>query len=242
LGEEQYRLEIGEDWAAASERWAAGGCVYSTSFALMDADDDAVLQRALRQLQALGAKPAAAIFARNLRKCSPLHVPRGHRATTRPNPASLTPRELQVLTLLAGGLRNSEIAARLFCRRRPSTTTSPRSFASSASGTERNALIEPRCIPRLRPLEELPAWLEQGASRAARERPPWEAKAPFGELAAAGFAKLVISGTHPVFEAVCDTLVGPDQSGAGDRPRPPVHDSRRPRGLQLTRARVPQPS
>lgn len=143
LGEEQYRLEIGEDWAAASERWAAGGCVYSTSFALMDADDDAVL-RALRQLQALGAKPAAGIFARNLRKCSPLHVPRGHRATTRPNPASLTPRELQVLTLLAGGLRNSEIAARLFCRRRPSTTTSPRSFASSASGTESNALIEPR--------------------------------------------------------------------------------------------------
>ena len=55
--------------------------------------------------------------------------------------------------------------------------------------------------------EELPAWLEQGASHAARERPPWEAEAPFGELAAAGFLKLVISGGHAsVFEAVCDTL------------------------------------
>ena len=105
---------MGGDWAAASERWAAGGCVYSTSFALMDADDDAVLQRALRQLQALGAKPAAAIFARKLRERGALNVPRGHRATTRANPASLTPRELEVLTLLAGGLRNSEIADRLF--------------------------------------------------------------------------------------------------------------------------------
>jgi hypothetical protein len=175
LGEEQYRLEIGEDWAAASERWAAGGCVYSTSFALMDADDDAVLQRALRQLQALGAKPAAAIFARNLRKCSPLHVPRGHRATTRPNPASLTPRELQVLTLLAGGLRNSEIAARLFCRRRPSTTTSPRSFASSAFGTESNALIEPRrtAVPHGRrvPTRGFPAHVPR--RRAFHACDPW---------------------------------------------------------------------
>ena len=114
VGEEQYRLEMGGDWAAASERWAAGGCVYSTSFALMDADDEAVLQRALRQLQALGAKPAAAIFARKLRERGALNVPRGHRATTSANPASLTPRELEVLTLLAGGLRNSEIADRLF--------------------------------------------------------------------------------------------------------------------------------
>ncbi len=114
VGEEQYRLEMARDWAAASERWAAGGCVYSTAFSVMDADDDAVLQRALAQLQALGAQPAATIFARKLRERGAVRVPRGQRPATRANPANLTPRELEVLALVAEGLRNSEIAARLF--------------------------------------------------------------------------------------------------------------------------------
>jgi DNA-binding NarL/FixJ family response regulator len=102
------------DWTGASERWAAGGCVYSTAFALMDADEEAALQRSLEELQALGAKPAAAIFARKLRGRGVLNVPRGQRAATRANPANLTPRELEVLALLADGLHNSEIAVRLF--------------------------------------------------------------------------------------------------------------------------------
>jgi DNA-binding CsgD family transcriptional regulator/tetratricopeptide (TPR) repeat protein len=114
VGEEQYRLEMAGDCAAASGRWAAGGCVYSTAFALMDADDDAALRLAVGELQALGAKPAAAIFARKLRERGVLKIPRGQRAATRANPANLTPRELEVLALLANGLHNSEIADRLF--------------------------------------------------------------------------------------------------------------------------------
>jgi DNA-binding NarL/FixJ family response regulator len=39
---------------------------------------------------------------------------RGPQATTRANPANLTGREFEVLTLLAEGLRNAEIAGRLF--------------------------------------------------------------------------------------------------------------------------------
>ena len=118
VGEEQYRLEMAGEWAAASERWAGGGCIYSTAFSLMDATEEAVLQRALAGLQSLGAKPAAAIFARKLRASGALDVPRGPSPATRANPANLTPRELEVLILLGDGLHNSEIAARLFLSQR----------------------------------------------------------------------------------------------------------------------------
>ena len=41
-------------------------------------------------------------------------MPRGPRPATRENPAHLTARELEVLALLADGLRNRDIAERLF--------------------------------------------------------------------------------------------------------------------------------
>ena len=112
--DDPYALEVAGDWAAASERWTAIGCPYEAALALSEAEDHATLQRALAELQALGARPAAAIVARRLRERGARSLRRGQRAATRANPANLTPREVEVLALVALGLHNSEIAGRLF--------------------------------------------------------------------------------------------------------------------------------
>jgi DNA-binding CsgD family transcriptional regulator/tetratricopeptide (TPR) repeat protein len=109
-----YVLQLAGDSTGAAEWWTKIGCPYEAALARGDADEDESLRAALTELQALAARPAAAIVTRQLRERGAKGLPRGPRPATRENPANLTPREVEVLGLVAKGLRNAQIAERLF--------------------------------------------------------------------------------------------------------------------------------
>lgn len=108
-----FALQVAGEWRKAAETWAEIGCPYEQACALGDGDQDAVVA-ALEIFDRLGAVPAAAMFRRRLRDLGVTSVPRGPRPSTRRHPLGLTPRQQDVLELLAEGRSNSEIAARLY--------------------------------------------------------------------------------------------------------------------------------
>jgi DNA-binding CsgD family transcriptional regulator/tetratricopeptide (TPR) repeat protein len=110
---EPYRRQLDGDARGAADAWRARGCPYEAARVLADAGDEELLREALDELGRLGARPAAEQVRRALRQRGVRGIPRGPRAETKANPAQLTPREVEVLRLVAAGLRNADIAERL---------------------------------------------------------------------------------------------------------------------------------
>jgi DNA-binding CsgD family transcriptional regulator/tetratricopeptide (TPR) repeat protein len=90
-----YARWLAGDLAGAAAEWDALACPYEAALARAEGGDADALVK-------MGARPAARRLGR-----------RGPRRRTEANPAGLTDRELQVLAMLADGMRNSEIAERL---------------------------------------------------------------------------------------------------------------------------------
>ncbi len=103
-----YALQIAGAWREAATAWHDLGCPFEEARARADGDPEARLA-ALEIFESLGALPAFQAVRRTLPMTEDLGAgPEAIRAM-----ADLTPRQAEVLSLVAAGLTNAEIASRL---------------------------------------------------------------------------------------------------------------------------------
>lgn len=107
----------GLEWRGAVEEaadsWERKGFVVQaavTRAMVPGADLDSVFAR----LSGLGAEGVISGLRRELKRRDVVRIPRGHRRSTRQNPAGLTARQVEVLELMVSGLSNAAIAEALF--------------------------------------------------------------------------------------------------------------------------------
>lgn len=107
-----FALEMAGRWREAAQAWRALDCPFDRARAL-SAGDETAQREALALWEGLGAAPAAEALRARLREAGVRGLARGARPSTREHPGGLTRAEAATLALMAEGLRNADIAARL---------------------------------------------------------------------------------------------------------------------------------
>ncbi|HUP45334.1 MAG TPA: AAA family ATPase [Thermoanaerobaculia bacterium] len=105
---EPYALAIRGEWRRAAATWEEIGCPWEQALTLFDGDAES-RQKGIAILERIGAIEAADLMRRRY------GIPRrrGRSKSRQANAAGVTSRQLDVLTLLAEGLTNAQIAGRL---------------------------------------------------------------------------------------------------------------------------------
>ena len=141
-----YALLAGGRWREAADAWQRAGCPYEHAAALAQSPDPADVLAALAALDELGAEPLARRVRHRLRELGVSRIPRGPTPSTRDNPAGLTDRQVEVVRLLADGLTNAEIAARLVLSVRTVDTHVAAILTKLDARTRRDAVTQAKTL------------------------------------------------------------------------------------------------
>lgn len=100
---DEFTAGVRGDWRSAAAAFQRLGDRYAWALELVDSREHEPMLEALRVLDQLGAVAIARLVRGRLRALGATTIPRGPQTRTRANPAGLTPREMDVLSLVSHG-------------------------------------------------------------------------------------------------------------------------------------------